>query len=218
MELIPAVSALTLIKPNPEPIMRQPNKPNRSIAQPFAVLVIGLLALFPAAAAANGHGHGHGNGHVNRVVIVHERPVYRHVAYHGSHYYFRNGYYYRQNHGRYFLAAAPMGVIVPVMPVGAIRLRFGAARYHYYNGIYYQAAPRGYVVVSRPDTVYVDGASSDMQTRFVETSSTTVMIKNTNDSETPVRLEEVDGKWKGPNGELYDHLPTEDQLRPVYGL
>lgn len=47
----------------------------------------------------------------------------------------------------------------------------------------------------------------------------TVWITNANGSRTPVLLRAVDGgQFIGPRGEYYAGLPTEDQLRPVYGL
>jgi hypothetical protein len=49
--------------------------------------------------------------------------------------------------------------------------------------------------------------------------TTTVWINNDNGSRTPVTLEPADGGlWQGPRGEMYDTLPTEEQLRPAYGL
>jgi hypothetical protein len=45
-----------------------------------------------------------------------------------------------------------------------------------------------------------------------------VEIHNSNGSTTPVRLKKKDGVYIGPKGERYDHLPTEEQLKPLYGL
>jgi hypothetical protein len=180
-----------------------------------------LILLFAGAAQpAEAHRHR---------IVVHEsvvvrHPVYTHVVVRGSHYYFHDGYYYRHHRGRYFLAPAPLGVVVPVLPPGAVRLHRGGARWYYFGGYYYQEAPQGYVVVSKPDTVYVErtpaAAATDAaaEEKFAEPSAKTVMVKNSNGSETPVRVEEVDGKWKGPRGEVYEAFPTEDQLRSAYGF
>lgn len=47
----------------------------------------------------------------------------------------------------------------------------------------------------------------------------TVWITNANGSKTPVELKPAGGGlWKGPKGEVYESLPTEDQLRGAYGL
>ena len=46
----------------------------------------------------------------------------------------------------------------------------------------------------------------------------TVWINNRNGSKTPVKLK-VEGAWYvGPRGEYYWERPTEEQLRPLYGL
>ena len=50
-------------------------------------------------------------------------------------------------------------------------------------------------------------------------SMATVWIANPNGSRTPVLLRAADGgQYIGPRGEYYAGLPSEDQLRPVYGL
>ena len=44
-----------------------------------------------------------------------------------------------------------------------------------------------------------------------------IQIRNDNGSETPVVLTRKGGTYFGPEGEHYDRLPTEEQLKPVYG-
>jgi len=46
----------------------------------------------------------------------------------------------------------------------------------------------------------------------------TITIKNSNGSTTPVTLRKQGSDWVGPRGEHYDHLPTEAELKPVYGF
>ena len=45
-----------------------------------------------------------------------------------------------------------------------------------------------------------------------------VEIQNRNGSITPVKLKKKGNTYIGPKGERYDELPTEEQLKPVYGL
>ena len=45
-----------------------------------------------------------------------------------------------------------------------------------------------------------------------------VEIHNDNGSITPVRLRKKDGSYIGPKGERYEQLPTEEQLKGLYGL
>lgn len=46
----------------------------------------------------------------------------------------------------------------------------------------------------------------------------TVNITNSNGSVTPVVLTKQGDMWVGPRGEHYATLPTEEQLKPVYGF
>ena len=112
--------------------------------------------------------------------------------------------------------------MVSVLPAGHISLYYGPSRFFYYGGIYYRHAPDGYVVVQKPDTVYVEKQEGDgkagSQKVFTEPNTKTVMVLNTNGSKTPVQLEEIDGKWKGPKGEYYDAFPTDAQLQSAYGF
>jgi len=45
-----------------------------------------------------------------------------------------------------------------------------------------------------------------------------VEIHNENGSITPVKIRKKDGSYIGPKGERYEKLPTEEQLKPLYGL
>ncbi len=45
-----------------------------------------------------------------------------------------------------------------------------------------------------------------------------IKIHNSNGSVTPVELKKDGSAYIGPKGEHYDELPTEEQLKPVYGL
>jgi len=45
-----------------------------------------------------------------------------------------------------------------------------------------------------------------------------VNITNSNGSVSPVRLTKQGTGYVGPKGEFYNHLPTEAELKPVYGF
>jgi len=51
-----------------------------------------------------------------------------------------------------------------------------------------------------------------------EVDYATVNISNSNGSISLVRLRREGIGYVGMRGEYYDHLPTEDELRPVYGF
>lgn len=47
----------------------------------------------------------------------------------------------------------------------------------------------------------------------------TIWIENSNQSQTPVKIEQIQGNYfRGPKGEYYRSFPTELQLRKVYGF
>lgn len=45
-----------------------------------------------------------------------------------------------------------------------------------------------------------------------------INVTNSNGSITPVAFRRSGTQWVGPRGEYYNNLPTEDQLRSVYGF
>ena len=72
---------------------------------------------------------------------------------------------------------------------------------------------------------YMLGNESDKQVAVAERdairadqNSTVVWITNSNGSQVPVRLAKNGPAYIGPRGEIYNQLPSQDQLRPVYGF
>jgi uncharacterized protein YcfJ len=52
-----------------------------------------------------------------------------------------------------------------------------------------------------------------------DSNTVTVWLTNPNGSQTPVKLtRNADGSYTGPKGERYQTMPTEEQLKPVYGI
>jgi len=62
-------------------------------------------------------------------------------------------------------------------------------------------------------------AQARAQTVENDANTTTMWITNSNGSKTPVKLTRTaSGGYIGPRGEIYDTLPTEEQLKKVYGF
>ena len=61
-------------------------------------------------------------------------------------------------------------------------------------------------------------AQADRAYMHQEIRTVAVNITNSNGSISQVRLRRQGVGYVGTRGEYYDHLPTEDQLRPVYGF
>lgn len=67
------------------------------------------------------------------------------------------------------------------------------------------------------------GRQSEMQNQVnylqQQQFMTTVWITNSNGSKTPVMLRQTEGgQYIGPRGEYYEKMPTEAQLKQVYGM
>jgi len=77
----------------------------------------------------------------------------------------------------------------------------------------------GYVVGSESDKKKATASTrSEIDSLRAEQNTVTVWITNTNGSKVSVKLTKSGPNFLGPRGELYTSMPTEDQLRPVYGF
>jgi len=59
---------------------------------------------------------------------------------------------------------------------------------------------------------------AEMNNIRAEHNMVTVWITNSNGSKIPVKLRRSGPNFIGPRGETYQTMPTEDQLRPIYGF
>lgn len=73
----------------------------------------------------------------------------------------------------------------------------------------------GYMIGSERDK---KKAAADRDSIRQEMNVVTVNVTNSNGSIIQVRLKKQGVGYVGPRGEYYDKLPTEDQLRPIYGF
>jgi len=64
----------------------------------------------------------------------------------------------------------------------------------------------------------VANSQTTIQTAAASSQTTVIWIKNDNGSQTPVTLRQQGTGYIGPQNEYYSTLPTEEQLKPVYGL
>jgi len=73
----------------------------------------------------------------------------------------------------------------------------------------------GYIIGDEQDK---REAAEHREAILQESNTVTVNITNSNGSITPVRLVRSGNIWIGPRGEQYMSIPTEAQLKPVYGF
>jgi hypothetical protein len=169
-----------------------------------------LTAMLLDVAAIEAHAPG-------RRAAPRERVEYVEVRHGGHPYFYREGFYYHRVRHGYYLVPPPVGMVIRFRPAGAVLLRSAGLTFFFANGVYYREIPEGYVVAEKPATVIVE-ENDGQGNPFMEPAAETVMVQNSNGSKTPVRLERSGSQWKGPRGELYDSLPGNEQLRPVYGF
>ncbi len=127
-----------------------------------------------------------------------------------GHYYYRyEGIYYRRHNHGYRVVRPPIGVRLSVLPYDAEIVRLHNGYYYGYDGTYYRRVGNYYEVCEGPTVV------SSVEPR----SYHTVMVENSNGSQSPVELEHLGhNEWKGPRGEIYRGWPSEEQLRDAYGF
>ncbi|MCD6392720.1 MAG: hypothetical protein J7M40_04350 [Planctomycetes bacterium] len=73
----------------------------------------------------------------------------------------------------------------------------------------------GYMIGNESDK---KKTQSEIASVRAEQNNVTVWITNSNGSQVPVRLRRDGPGYIGPRGERYPTLPTEAQLKPVYGF
>jgi hypothetical protein len=76
-------------------------------------------------------------------------------------------------------------------------------------------AGAGYILGNEQDK---KKQQEQIQNQAAEMNTVTVWVTNSNGSTIPVKLQKQGPGYVGPRGEYYDHLPTSEQLRPVYGF
>lgn len=124
-------------------------------------------------------------------------------GYHRYHHYYGHGFYEPDPFFfDFFAAALTIGTIIALLPDGYQTIVVGGAPYYYYDNVYYQTCPSGYVVVPAP--VLPDG-------------TVTVNILNPDGSYTAVKLVKHGDGYTGPQGEYYPGHPTVEQLKALYG-
>jgi outer membrane lipoprotein SlyB len=73
----------------------------------------------------------------------------------------------------------------------------------------------GYIIGNEADK---QKAAQQTTQLAAEMNTVTVFITNSNGSIVPVKLRKYGPGYLGTRGEYYSKLPSEDQLRPVYGF
>lgn len=130
----------------------------------FWVVLIGSVSLlFVAPTWAQEHrnehydtAHGHNHYYPARDVHFDRVPIgARQFEFHGDHYWWHDGVWYRPFGGAYVVVGAPIGLYIPLLPAFATAVVFGGITYYYANDTYYYYHPdiQQYEVVAPPQAV-----------------------------------------------------------------
>ena len=80
-------------------------------------------------------------------------------------------------------------------------------------------AGAGYMIGNERDKKKAQAKTqAEMNQLRAEMNVVTVNVTNSNGSKSQVRLQKQGVGYVGPRGEYYDHVPTDEELRPIYAF
>ena len=149
-----------------------------------------------------------------------------------THFYYRDGLYYRNLDGEYVIVEPPIGAVVRRIPVDYHAIVINGVTYYTDSGVYYVYTPSGYQVVPAP--TYVLETPRPIQTvvpvQAVANTANSTNVKLSNDDTytvnipneksggyTEVTLKRTAKGFIGPQGEFYPEFPRLSQLNTMYG-
>lgn len=133
--------------------------------------------------------------------------VFRTAVFGTRSYYYAEGVFYTRHPRGYEIVQPPR---VRYLSPNARRVVVGGTAY-FLQGAWYYRYQDGFFEVCEPPVPIYDDENSRV--------TTTIIIDNSNGSRTPVELEPLgENQWRGLKGEIYDGLPTNEQLRQAYGF
>ena len=179
------------------------------------VFLIMCVSIIFIAQAVNAYAwvpmrHSHHPHHPRRAVRLPSSHTTILVA--GLPYYYYGGVFYRRGPSRYVIVTAPVGAVVPVLPVEYQSVVINGTTYYTYDNVYYVQSPAGYTVTPTPVVAQVPS----VQTTTPSEDAYVVHVPNANGSYTPVVLKKSGEGFVGPQGEYYPKHPTVEQLKVMY--
>lgn len=116
------------------------------------------------------HRYHHDRYYPPRGRVVHGLPHgYRAVKYHGRHYYYYGGAWYRPYGTRFVVIRPPIGLVVSVLPPFYTTIWVAGVPYYYADGVYYvwRSTERAYVVSEAPPESAVTTLPTTSQQLFI---------------------------------------------------
>nr|WP_321467195.1 DUF6515 family protein [uncultured Desulfobulbus sp.] len=134
--------------------------------------------------------------------------------------YTSNGLFYLKLGDRYQVLPPPPGALIAQLPKGATTLTVGTETFFSSEGVFYQKAGQditGYEVVPSPVSplpLPPPPPPKPAMAAIEPPDMVTIQVHSSADQTTPVVLKRNGRQWIGPKGEVYDRLPTEQELLP----
>jgi len=131
--------------------------------------------------------------------------------------YFSKGLFYTRMDERYAVIPPPPGALVPSLPDGYTTITVGPETFFVLEGTFFRQIPdRGYEVVPSPvEPVHMPPPPPPMppsMANFEPAEMVSILVHGTNNKTSQVVLRRDGHRWIGPKGEVFDRLPTEQQL------
>ena len=131
-------------------------------------------------------------------------------------FYFHDGLFFTRIDEHFVVVPPPPGAIIPNLPNGFTSLQVNGEPYYLAANVFYQPHAQGYAVVPSP----VDPAPKNLPPPPMPCASVadsvTMTVHLAAGGTAPVVLKRHAQGWIGPKGEIYEGLPSEQQLAPYY--
>lgn len=131
-------------------------------------------------------------------------------------FYFHEGLFFTRSGERFVVVPAPPGAIIPSLPNGFTSLQINGEPFYLAANVFYQPHAQGYAVVASP----VDPAPKPVPPPPMPCApvadTVTMTVHLAAGGTAPVVLKRHAHGWIGPKGEIYESLPSEQQLAPYY--
>ncbi|MDD2463545.1 MAG: DUF6515 family protein [Desulfobulbus sp.] len=132
-------------------------------------------------------------------------------------YYFSKGLFYTWIDDRYEVVPPPLGALIATLPEGFTTITVGAETFFVFEEVFYRRQTNehsGYEVVPSPVNPMPMPPPPPPRPLFDLPDMVTIQAHRGANRAVPVVLKRNGHRWIGPNGEIYDRLPTEQQLAP----
>lgn len=129
--------------------------------------------------------------------------------------YFHEGLFFTRIDEHYAVVPAPPGAIIPNLPNGFTSLQVNGEPYFFAANVFYRPHAQGYAVVPSPVEPAHPFPPPPMPCATA-VDSVTMTVHQAAGGTAPVVLKRHGQGWSGPKGDIYDSLPSEQQLAPYY--